>query len=286
MSGFNTITNLHDLQFFSNLTSIISKTIYCFKSEQSMNHFKKHKGKDIIKSPDGLFDGLPLFSCELKRDGSYLLSSDSTNYTIYKYVIIPSDSKHPDKKLLEEKYLHNSKKYKLIDVNAQYNVSIYKYVYCEVINKLAYLSLTKRRKSLLKFEDDSLTMVFHTYHDYITITDNAMFEGNQWIFRENEGNVFVDDLYINDRYKLVNRDGHVAAAYDNSNRSNKWFPTTIREKLCDLKFPVMNNPPQYSTNPKIENYKNDYLSKFHENIVCMVFVLANYIRALEREKSN
>lgn len=285
MSGFNYITDLHDLQFFSNLTSIISKTIYCFKSEQSMNHFKNNKGKNIIRGADGLFEGLPLFSCESKRDGSYMLAEDSTNYTIYKYVIIPSDNSHPDKKFLEEKYLHNSKKYKLIDVNAQYNVSIYKCVYCEVINKVAFMSLTKRRRSILKFDNDSLTMVFHNYHDYITITDNAMFEGNQWIFRDNEGNVFIDDIYINDRYKLVNRDGHVAASYDNSRRSNKWLTTTIREKLCDLRFPVVNNPPQYSSNPKIQNYKNDYLSTFHENIVCMVFVIANYIRAQERDRN-
>lgn len=284
MTGFNSITDLHDLQFFTNLTSIFSKTIYCFKSEQSMNHFKKNKGKNIIRGADGLFEGLPLFSCELKRDSSYILAADSTNYTIYKYVIIPSDNNHPDKRFLEEKYLQNSKKYKLVDVNAQYNVSIYKYVYCEVINKVAFLSLTKRRRSILEFENESLTMVFHNYHDYITITDNALFEGNQWIFRDNEGNVFIDDLYINDRYKLVNKDGHVAASYDNSRRSNKWLTTTLREKLCDLRFPLVNNPPQYSSNPKIQNYENDYLSTFHENIVCMVFVIANYIRAQERER--
>ena len=285
MSSFNSITELHDLQFYRNLTSVISQTVYCFKSEQSMEHFKKYKGKNIKKSADGLFDGLPLFSCELKRDSSYLLSLDSTNYTVYKYVVIPSDSKHPDKKLLEERYLHNSKRYKLIDVNEEYHASIYKVVYCEVINKNAFLSLSKNKRSIVNFQNESLTMTFHTYHDYVTIDKSSIFDSNQWVFRNNEGNVFVDGFFINDSYKLVNKEGHVAAEFDNSRRSNKWITTSLREKICDLRFPLVKNPPEYSTSKKIQNYENEYLVKFHEYVVCMVFVLINTRRAEEKKKA-
>lgn len=286
MSTFNSITDLHNLQFYTNLTSIISQTVYCFKSEQSMDHFKKYKGKNIKKNVDGLFDGLPLFSCELKRDSSYLLSLDSTNYTIYKYVIIPSDSKHPDKAILEQRYLHNSKKYKLIDVNSEYNVTIYKVVYCEVVNKVAFLSLSKTKRSVVNFPFESLTMTFHIYHDYITISKNSVFDQHQWIYRNNEGNVFVDGFYINDRYKLVNANGEVAAEFDNTKRSNKWITTTLREKIGDLKFPFIKNPPGYSTNENVQNYENDYLVKFHEQVVCMVFVLINFRRAQEKKRNN
>ena len=266
------VPQVNKLHFYGNLASY-NQAIYCFQTENSMWLFRiakeKYGPKSIQKMPDGSYEGVPLFSCEPKIDKSYFIPTRATNYTIYKYVTISSKKKNSEEIFFDQKY-------ELVTNNEDLQICVYKFVYCEVKNSHCFLSLSKLKKSHYSFENDFLEMQFYVLDDSVSIEKNIHFSDFRWIFNRNQGNVFVDHYFINDNYQLAGNGGYLAE-YDNTNRSNRWVTTSLREKLGELILPFKD---------AFSGQGNEPLTLQEEYMVCMTFGLIYNLRDMYgREKS-
>ena len=266
------VPQVNKLHFYGNLASY-NQAIYCFQTENSMWLFRiakeKYGPKSIQKMPDGSYEGVPLFSCEPKIDKSYFIPTRATNYTIYKYVTISSK-----KKISEEIFF--DQKYELVTNNEDLQICVYKFVYCEVKNSHCFLSLSKLKKSHYSFENDFLEMQFYVLDDSVSIEKNIHFSDFRWIFNRNQGNVFVDHYFINDNYQLAGNGGYLAE-YDNTNRSNRWVTTSLREKLGELILPFKD---------AFSGQGNEPLTLQEEYMVCMTFGLIYNLKNMYRGEKN
>ncbi|KAL6928005.1 hypothetical protein ACO0SA_002730 [Hanseniaspora valbyensis] len=267
------------IPFYTNLTSIFSRSIYTFDSMESMALFKDNKNKmdkraSLNKLPSGQILGVPLFQCQLKKDASYLMSKDHNNLIIYKYIIIPSDEKDENRQLLMDKYLKD-REYKLVCENIFYNISIYKIVYSEIKNKKDVFSLYKERKYCLKFRNDSITMHYYILNDSVKV-ESSYFDNSKWIYNNNFNNALINGIFLNNNYKLVLNDNRIICEFDDSNRSNKWTTSTIDEHMGVLRFSNYIKPPAFSPNDIQVYHDNEFLSDFNEKIICMTFVLITH----------
>lgn len=270
-----------NIPFYTNLTSFFSNSIYAFATAESMELFKKTGNKlenkgSVIKLTNGQYSGIPLFQCQLKKDVSYLISSESMNYKIYKFIVIPLGEKTQDKRQLEEQYLEG-REYKIVCTNAEHNITIYRVLHCEVKSKMAWKSFSKSREYIFKSRDDQFVMTYKNFRDHVEIT-YGQFADAKWIYNDNRGNVLIDGFFINNNYKLILKDGSVACEFDDTSRTNKWITYTTSEKMGLLRFANFNKPPAFSSNEKTLNHNNDWLTDSNEKVIYMVFVLINHQR--------
>lgn len=262
------------IHFYDNLTSGLKETIYCFSSEHSMNLFQTSNGKygpnSIELSGNNVYDGVPLFSCELKLDSSYFVPFKATNYIIYKYVTVSSKELECQKESQNDDLIFVTK-------DDQLQISVFKHIYCEVKNSNCF-SFSKRKTSHYSFAKDFLQLRFYNFNDSIGIEKSLPFEGCKWVYRDGTGNIFSDAQYVDDHYTLVGNGGNLAA-YNNCNRTNKWVTTTAREKVGELDLPYPNTAADAVTT---------FLSLEEEYIVCMSFGLIHGLREIfgRNKKSN
>ena len=270
-----------DIQFYTNVTSYFRNSVYAFSSSESMNLFKDTGNKlekqgSVKKIENGQYSGIPLFQCQLKKDSSYILSAESMNYVIYKYIVISNDKKNTDIQLLENRYL-KGREHVLVCLNKEHIINIYKVLFADVKNKMAFFSLSKSREYILTFGDETLTMLYKSFKDHVEVNSSNI-KNSKWIYNDDCGNVLIDDFYINNNYKLILEDGSVACEFDDTDRSNKWIFHTRREKMGLLRFANYDQPPPFSSNEKIQHHNNDFLTDFNEKVICMTFVLINHQR--------
>ena len=280
----NKNVTVNNIPFYTNLTSIFSKSTYTFSSLESMELFKKtgnklHKPSSIQRLGDFQYIGIPLFQCQLKKDASYLISKESSNLIIYKYIVLPLDENNGKRQQMMTKYLDN-REYKFICNNDEHRISLYKVVYSEIKNKMALFSFSTSRTYTLKFRNDHISMAFKNFHDYIEV-ENTVFPNAKWIYNDNVGNVIVDGFFINNNYKLISNDGLIVCEFDNTERSNKWITYTKSEYMGLLKLVNSIKP----SDGKVPYHDNNFLNDFNEKIICMTFVLIAHKRFKKNDES-
>lgn len=285
--SFSSNFSIVDIPYYTNLTSVFSNSIYSFSSLDSMMLFKNtgnhlERESAIQRLPNGQYEGIPLFQCQLKKDKSFFLcNNECNNLIIFKYIVIPTDYSEEEQKALKDTYLQN-REYKFVCENSYHKIGIYKIVYSEIKNKTAVFSITNDREYTLKFRQDMIKMVFKYYNDYVEV-DNGQFGKSRWIYNDNIGNIIIDGFFINDNYKLVQQDGTVSCEYDNTDRSNKWITYTKSEKMGVLRIQDSINPPSFSLEKNIKSHNNCFFDDFNEKIICMTFVLITYKKYKDQE---